>query len=51
MSDVKNMKFYELVDHLAGNILKGLIAGEFRSSVSLSLQMAIQWQKDNNHEL
>lgn len=42
--------FDELVDYSAGEILKALIAGRFRTQVYLCLDMAIRWQRENLKE-
>ena len=37
------MTFNELVDYLAGEILKGLIAGRFHVEIFSALHTAIRW--------
>lgn len=44
MKSIRDMTFEELVDWAAGYVLKGLIAGDFRSSVWFALNEAIIWR-------
>lgn len=44
MKSIREMKFEELVDWAAGYVLKGLIAGDFRSSIWFVLNEAILWR-------
>lgn len=39
-------EFAEIVDWQAGAILKGLIAGDFRTSVWTALDLAMRWQAE-----
>jgi hypothetical protein len=46
MKKLDDMEFDELVDWAAGEILKSLIAGNFRTGVWTVLSAARQWRKE-----
>ena len=46
MKELKNMTFEELVDESAGRILRELIAGNFRSAVYTSMDLALRWDRE-----
>lgn len=46
--ELKDWKFADVVDYAAGEILKGLIAGHFRTSVFNALEIAIRWRREQD---
>jgi hypothetical protein len=47
-SPLSGWSFDDLVDEVAGDILKGLIAGKFRQAVFSALDLAIRWRDAQN---
>lgn len=47
MKDLKDWTWDELIDHAAGEILKGLIAGQLRSSIASQFIVMCNWLKEN----
>lgn len=45
---VEDMKFSDLVDWAAGEVLKGLIAGNFHSSIHKVLNTALLWKENQS---
>lgn len=50
MKTIEEMTWDELVDFCAGEILKGLIKGEFRSSIYQCLIYATRYQKKSRNK-